>query len=316
MDLSSAAMIFDNQRMELVMRYAEVMASGKVTTPKHLQGSVGDCAAIVMQAMRWGMDPAPVAQKTHVINGVLGYEAQLVNAVVKQSGEITGRFHYEYDGKSPNLRCRVGAIIKGETEVTWNEWINENTVTTKNSPLWKSNPPQQIGYLQVKNWARAYTPGAILGVYTPDELESFKPPINMGNASEVGSGAKEVDADQLLKEGWAKAEKGMTEFGPWFNSLPKSSEGNHRPTIEPHRAAMLAKAREVDNSRTVDAEIKTPKGSQVVITYAQVMDGLIAAKNYEQLDSAADLIGEVSDPQQRAELTAKYESLQSFMTTE
>ncbi len=32
-----------------------------------------------------------------------------------------------------------------------------------------------MGYLQAKNWARAYTPGAILGVYTPDELEHSAP---------------------------------------------------------------------------------------------------------------------------------------------
>jgi len=44
-------------------------------------------------------------------------------------------------------------------------------VTTRNSPLWKTNPKQQLGYLQVKNWCRLFAPGAILGVYTPDELE-------------------------------------------------------------------------------------------------------------------------------------------------
>ncbi|SPX63869.1 Uncharacterised protein [Leclercia adecarboxylata] len=36
--------------------------------------------AIIMQAMQWGMNPYAVAQKTHLVNGVLGYEAQLVNA--------------------------------------------------------------------------------------------------------------------------------------------------------------------------------------------------------------------------------------------
>ena len=40
------------------------------------------------------MNPFAVAQKTHVVNGSLGYEAQLVNAVVQASGAIDGRFHY------------------------------------------------------------------------------------------------------------------------------------------------------------------------------------------------------------------------------
>ena len=53
-------------------------------------------------------------------------------------------------------------------------------ITTKNSPLWKTNPKQQLGYLQVKNWARQYCPGAILGVYSDDELEQA-PTREMGS---------------------------------------------------------------------------------------------------------------------------------------
>jgi hypothetical protein len=39
-----------------------------------------------------------VAQKTHLINGVLGYEAQLVNAVISRSGVLASRFEYEWYG--------------------------------------------------------------------------------------------------------------------------------------------------------------------------------------------------------------------------
>lgn len=42
---------------------------------------------------------------------------------------------------------------------------------TRNSPLWVSNPKQQIAYLGVKYWARLYCPEVILGVYSPDEVE-------------------------------------------------------------------------------------------------------------------------------------------------
>ncbi|KAL8195943.1 UNVERIFIED_CONTAM: hypothetical protein K2H54_000295 [Gekko kuhli] len=50
------------------------------------------------EALQWGMNPFPVAQKTHLVKGVLGYEAQLVNAVVVNSGAIKGRFEYEFFG--------------------------------------------------------------------------------------------------------------------------------------------------------------------------------------------------------------------------
>jgi len=126
-------------------------------------------------------NPFALAQKTHLVNGVLGYEAQLINAVVCNSGAIQGRFHYEYRGEGANIECRVGAIPSGESEIQWGEWLSAASVTTKNSPLWKTNPKQQLGYLQVKNWARQYAPGAILGVYSADEIDQ-RDPRPMGTA--------------------------------------------------------------------------------------------------------------------------------------
>lgn len=171
---SSASIITNQEYMNNVMTMAKLMAGSKVTVPKHLQNSEGDCAAIVMQSMNWGMDPFVVAQKTHLVNGTLGYEAQLVNAVVQATNAITGAFSYEYKDETANsCSCRVGAVIKGQKAITWGPWLSSNTVTTKNSPLWKTNVPQQMGYLQVKNWARQYAPAALLGVYTTDELSDM-----------------------------------------------------------------------------------------------------------------------------------------------
>lgn len=182
---SSAAMMLDSGTLDRLMRVADIMATGRATVPKHLQGNPGDCLAVAMQAVRWNMDPFVVAQKTHLVGGTLGYEAQLVNAVIQSSGAIEGRFHYEYRGEGPALECRVGAVIRGESDVTWNEWLAFSAVKTKNSPLWQTNPKQQLGYLQVKYWSRLYTPGAILGVYTPEELA----PVDAG---EKNMGAAEV----------------------------------------------------------------------------------------------------------------------------
>lgn len=181
------AMMFNPGAMNSLITFADMMAKSSVTVPDHLKGKPADCMAIAMQAMQWGMSPFAVAQKTHIISGRLRYEAQLVNAVVQQSNAIRGSFHYEFRGDGPTLECRVGAVLRGDTDVTWGEWLRSSDVTTKNSPLWKVNPKQQIGYLQVNNWARLYAPGAILGVYTPDELETIEPPSNkhMGPADVV-----------------------------------------------------------------------------------------------------------------------------------
>lgn len=181
--MNNMSLLFNTEAMNFVIRVADLMASGTATVPKHLQGKPADCLAITMQASRWGMDPFVVGQKTHLINGTLGYEAQLVNAVITSSNVVTGRFHYEYGGdwekivgKKENrdesgLYIRVGAVLRGETEITYGEPVYLADVQTRNSPLWKTMPKQQIAYLAVKYWSRLYCPEVIMGVYTPDELE-------------------------------------------------------------------------------------------------------------------------------------------------
>lgn len=181
--ISASNAVFNVQALGQLTAFADLMAQSAVTVPKHLAGKPADCMAIVMQAMQWGMNPYAVAQKTHLVNGMLGYEAQLVNAVISSSNAIQGRFHYEYggdwekiagqkDGRDElGLFIRVGAVLRGEADITWGEPIYLADITTRNSPLWKTAPKQQIAYLAVKYWARLYCPEVILGVYSPDEVE-------------------------------------------------------------------------------------------------------------------------------------------------
>lgn len=183
-----SSFLFDSERMNALMEFSNLMARGSVTVPKHLQGKPADCMAIMLQAMRWRMDPYIVGGKTHLVNGNLGYEAQLVVAVLKNSGAVKGRPHYEWRGEGNNLECRAGFVPAGEEAIVWTEWLSISGITTKNSPLWKANPKQQFGYLQARNWARLYAPDALLGVYTDDELQvvpAQPAERHMGHAEEV-----------------------------------------------------------------------------------------------------------------------------------
>lgn len=169
--------IFEDATFEKVARMAKILSESSLSIPKELKNNVGDCMAVVIQAMLWGINAFAAAQCCHVINGKLGYEAKLINAVVMNSGAIVGGFKYEYEGAGQALRCRVGAVLRGETEITWNEWYGVADAVVKNSPLWKSNPAMQLGYVQVKFWVRAYAPGALLGIYTADELMDAEPEL-------------------------------------------------------------------------------------------------------------------------------------------
>lgn len=195
--VNSNIALFDSQYLNAISAFAQMMAQGTATVPKHLQGNSADCMAVAMQAAQWQMNPFAVAQKTHLINGVLGYEAQLVNAVISRSGALASRFEYEWYGPWEKVigKFQIRKGDKGEYRVPGWTLADEEGIgiiisarlhgedkpreldillaqaRVRNSTLWADDPRQQLAYLAVKRWSRLYCPDVILGVYTPDELE-------------------------------------------------------------------------------------------------------------------------------------------------
>lgn len=208
----------DPGAMDSMMRLAEIMATGKATVPPEYRGNPGDCLAVVMQAVQWKMNPYAVAQKTYFVSGKIGYEAQLINAVITALAPTEDRIHYEWYGPWENVigkyiektnakgdtyrknastladekgvGVKVWATIKGEKEPRVLD-LKMSQAATRNSTLWADDPRQQLAYLAVKRWARLYTPDVIMGVYSPDELEEPSAPI------ERDMGAAEVVKDKL-----------------------------------------------------------------------------------------------------------------------
>ena len=207
---SSGALLMNMDSMDRLERIADLMASGKTTVPQHLRGSKGDCFAIALQSMQWGMNPFAVAQKTHLVNGTLGYEAQLVSAVINTSGAVLDRFHFDWFGpwervvgkfaikrgdkgeyRVPGWQLadeegcgvRVWATLKGEAAPRELSLLLAQA-RTRNSTLWADDPKQQLAYLAQKRWARLFAPDVILGVYSPEEFDA-PTEIHMGQAELV-----------------------------------------------------------------------------------------------------------------------------------
>ena len=257
-------------------RIASVMASSKFAVPKHLQGNTGDCLAIIMQSAQWQMDPFAVAQKTHQINGVLGYEAQLVNAVITNRAPITGRLNFEWYGdwakingkedKSWDKGIKVWATLKGETSPREIDISMGQVGSVRNSPLWVSDPRQQLAYLAIKRWSRLYTPDVILGVYTPDEIAEREEL----DVTPVQSTVKKHQGSSGLKAQMAErvqAQETVIDMAPNnFDVKGLINQINALNTIEELKA--LAK--------TIPADLGEPAKTDISTAYAN-------RKNYVQL---------------------------------
>lgn len=165
---AGGAMNFQN--MTDIMEFAKLMSISQVAVPKHLRENPGACLAIVIQASEWQMSPYAVANKSYSVNDRMAYEAQLVSAVILRRAPIKSRFRYEFTGEGDNRRCTI-SVTTTDDEVVTHTSPPFGLITPKNSPLWKSDSDQQLGYHTARALCRRHFPDVLLGVYTMDELQ-------------------------------------------------------------------------------------------------------------------------------------------------
>ncbi len=335
--VTDAAALILGPSFERIQSFASLMAKGAVSVPKHLRGNMGDCMAITIQALGWRMNPFAVAQKTHLSqSGALGYEAQLVSAILVSTGAVTSEPDYEpigdwskvlgkveertgkaRDDGSPGGKYYVATYTKKDEEglgvivraTLANGQVRELPVMLSQayprfSTQWATDPYQQLCYLAVRKWGRLHSPGAILGVYTPDELESGVPEKHMGPADVVGAPPPPpapaatypaADFDKNL-QAWAKAVGTNKKTRDELLAMVQTKGALTEDQLQRLDAA-IEKAKPIDASTT----------GEVVMTYAQVADRLNKADDADKLAVAGSLIQTVADEQQRKELTALYD---------
>jgi len=343
--VTNAASLILGPSFDRIQSFAGLMAKGAVSVPKHLRGNMGDCMAITIQALGWGMNPFAVAQKTHLSqSGALGYEAQLVSAILvstravraepeytpvgdweKVLGKVEERQGKARDDGSPGgkyyvatytkqdeqgVGVTVRATLAGETkprELT----VMMSQAYPRFSTQWATDPYQQLCYLAVRKWARLHSPGSVLGVYTPDELEGGTPPEKfMGPAEVVGATPPPPPAPPVWPDDkfaaqlprWTKAvQEGLKTTAEIIN-LAKT-KGDLTPAQEAQINAIKAPA------------TTAPDTGEITMTFAAVADKLGKASDMDKLAEAGSLISMVPDEGQRKELGALYDRRAAELNT-
>lgn len=327
---SAGALLMDGNAMDRIERIADIMASGKTTVPQHLRGSKGDCFAVCLQSMQWGMNPFAVAQKTHLVNGTLGYEAQLVAAVINSSGAVKDRFAFEFYGPwekvigkfsvkkgekgeyrvpgwtfadEEGCGVRVSATLKGEAMPRVLDLLLAQA-RVRNSTLWADDPKQQLAYLAEKKWSRLYAPDVILGVYTADEL---------AEPEEKYMGAAEV----------VEPERPQWPADKWAETLPKIVAGirkgksiddalawlRAKAIVTPAQEAELrAEVEAIPSGVVIDQATSEEQAEAPEIDFAKLLAAIKAAKNEDELSEHAALIGAVKDEAQRLRLSEAFQT--------
>lgn len=149
---------------------AKWIAKGGFAIPMHLRENVGACLAVLDISQRWGFSPYQVARLCYVVNDQLAFMAQLVVAVINKFAPLKGRLQYRFEGEGDGRICIVTGTPTGETEELEYKSPPIAKITPKNSPLWKTDPDQQLAYLAGTRFCRRHFPEILIGIYSPEEL--------------------------------------------------------------------------------------------------------------------------------------------------
>jgi hypothetical protein len=215
------------------MEVAKLMSISGSAVPVHIRSNPGICLAVAIQAWEWGMNPFAVANKSYVVNDRLAYESALYNAVVLRRAPIVGRLKIVYAGEGAARRCTVSATMRTEAGGGTADYQSPKfgDINPKNSPLWKSDPDQQLFYFSVRAFVRRHFPDVMMGVYTADELEDIVP-MPQRPAREVAT----IDIEAVIGKGIETTSQpgGSAETAP--QPLAQEPEADDAPAPEPEPA--------------------------------------------------------------------------------
>lgn len=230
-----------------VVAFARVMATAGAAIPQFLRGSAGDCLAVSLRALRWGMDPFAVASQTYKVKDIIAYEAQILSAVVNTRANLKERPLVEYKGEGDTRQCIVTMVFKtGEVRVYESPVFL--LIQPKNSPLWKSDPDQQLSYYSIRAAARRYCPEVLLGVMDREEAASDMvnvTPAGSGLAERLAAEATPVDAAGFQVNRVAEAIEGTAEVVKPARTR-KVAEPKPEPEPEPTTETVVEPAQEAE----------------------------------------------------------------------
>lgn len=199
-----------------LMDMANMMSASGQMVRDFYRGNPGDCAALIMICQPYGFNPFMVSWKTYKASksadAPVSFEGQLVNAMVNQSAPVRGRLKYTYEGEGPERTCTVTGIDRETGDTIEYTSPPIKSIPIKNSPLWKADPDQQLGYYSARSWARRHFPELLLGVYTREEIESAPPRDVTPQPS--GFAQKAMDARKQAQEAPAPDIEDAVEVEP------------------------------------------------------------------------------------------------------
>lgn len=210
--LAQSIDIFEPALFQQMLEFANVMAKSGCAVPEYMRDNPGACLSIIITARQHRMNPYGLAADSYSIEGgIPTFGAKGTHAIVEHA--VGDSFEHEKIGDWSKIEGKVKILtnakgkpypVPGWTKFGPEEdglackvWLRSQPerVTTlslkqcyvRNSTNWASNPYLQLFYQACKVHARMYFPGAVLGVYSTDEMPDYVQTIDITPTAETVS---------------------------------------------------------------------------------------------------------------------------------
>lgn len=172
----------DKSRFEHIQRVAKIFSESQLV-PAHFRGKIADCIIGIQMAFRLNVDPLMLLQKTYIVHGKPGIEAQMAIALVNARGPFKGPIQWRFSGTEGKDDWTATAYATHavtdevcEAECSMSLAKAEGWYAKEGSK-WKTMPKMMLRYRSATFLARLYAPECLMGMSTQDEIYDYQEPI-------------------------------------------------------------------------------------------------------------------------------------------
>jgi len=173
-----------------IQQMAEVAAKSRMFGFKDSE----EAMAIMLLCQAENLHPAIAMRDFHIIQGRPALKADAMLARFQQAGGSVQWKDYT-DEKVTGVFSHPSG---GSLEVSWS-LAQAKSIGIANKDNWRNYPRAMLRARCVSEGIRSVYPGCVVGVYTPEEIQDFKPskPIDMGIAERV----EDTQPSEVIEDG-------------------------------------------------------------------------------------------------------------------
>lgn len=301
------------QTFEQAMTFANMLADSELV-PKDFKGKPGNCLIAMQWGSELGLKPLQALSNIAVVNGRAALWGDAVIALVRSS-PLCEYVRESDDGHTAT--CRVKRRGEAEHVTTFSmDDAKQAGLANKQGP-W-TQYPKRMRQMRARAFAlRDVFPDVLRGMPMAEEVQDMPTTEHHMGPAEVVVPAMPAtypqDAFDKNIEAWAKTvasgRKTLADLVAMV-STKGALTGEQQATLAAQVQRLQSNTVEAGQSSAPPAQPDPAPAGGPGVTFEQVHAAMAGAANLDVLFEAADLIGEVPDPQQRAQLTAVFDARQ------